>query len=457
MTFTVAVPEAVAGELFEALSVADETAWTFVARQALDGSLLLARELRPVPTEAYVERGPRRLRISSSGFMPAFASAASDELSVPVFVHTHPGGGPAPSELDDGVDASLRDLALSRTGRSAYASLIVAGTADRPAVSGRFWRSSAANVEQLDRLRAAGPHLRTVLSDRTDRPRPAEMFDRHIRAFGADGQGLLSQLSVGVVGAGGTGSPIIEQLARLGVGRIVVVDHDTVDETNLTRIHQSTRADVGRLKVDVARDSAQSYGTGTVVEAIAEKGLSSTVIQRLAGCDLIFGCTDDNAGRLVLSKLAYHYLVPVIDCGVKVSAADGHVHGVHGRVTVIAPGTPCLNCRGQIDMGLVAAEMMDAEERARRTAEGYVAGLEDHAPAVVPFTTMTSAIAVNEMLGRLFGYAVEPLPGQLHIGMHDRSIRSQGRPAMANHYCQDPSKWALGDTTPPLGITGLQG
>jgi molybdopterin/thiamine biosynthesis adenylyltransferase len=390
------------------------------------------------------------------GFMPAFTAAARDAATIPVFIHTHPRMTPRPSELDDAVDEALCALAESRTGRAGYAAIIVGGTPAAPRVTGRIWRTTE-NFEPLDRLRAAGPCLRTLLADdrRGDGP-PAAMFDRQVRAFGPEGQRLLRALTIGVVGCGGTGSPTVEQLARLGVGRLLVVDDDTVDHRNLTRIHQSVQADVERLKVDVARDSAEAFGTGTVVEAIAEKAVTDAVIRRLASCDLIFGCTDDHAGRLVLSKLAYHYLVPVIDLGVQVDVGDGRVRGVHGRVTFAAPGYPCLECRGQVDLRLAAAEQMDPEERRRQAAEGYVPGLGDAAPAVVSYTTATSATAVTELTARVFGFGDEPPPGQLLLGLHDRSVRAAGRPARAGHYCTDPDRWGLGDTDPPLGIAGIR-
>lgn len=456
MSVTFALPEAVFDELCAALACENETAWIGVARVALDGRLLLMSALHAVPEDAYEERGPRRMRITSRGFMPAFTAAARDEAAMPVFVHTHPRMAPRPSELDDTVDGLLCALAESRVGRAGYASIIVGGTKPAPRVTGRIWRSADA-CEPLDRLRAAGPHLRPLLADdREGEGPPAAMFDRQVRAFGPEGQRLLRALTIGVVGAGGTGSPTVEQLARLGVGRILVVDDDRVDRRNLTRIHQSVESDIGRLKVDVARDSAEAFGTGTIVEAIPEKAISAEVIHRLAACDLVFGCTDDHAGRLVLSKLAYHYLVPVIDLGVQVDVGDGNVRGVHGRVTCAAPGYPCLECRGQVDLRLAAAEQMNPEERARQAEEGYVPGIGEAAPAVVPYTTATSSTAVTEMTARLFGFGEEPPPGQLLLGLHDRSVRAAGRPARPGHYCTDPAQWGKGDTNPPLGIIGIR-
>lgn len=456
MSFTFAVTESAFDELRAALGLGIESAWTTTARVAVDGELLLSTDVRAVPDDAYAEREAVRMRIRSHGIVPAFTAAARDETTIPVFIHSHPGVAPTPSPLDEVVDTELRALARARTRRGGYASVIVGGTPSAPRVSGRLWRGEDDSPETLDRVRACGPHLGILLAeDRDAADPPAAIFDRHVRAFGHGGQRLLQALTIGVVGAGGTGSPTVEQLARLGVGRIVVSDDDTVDSTNLTRIHQARETHIGRFKVDVARESGESYGTGTIVDAVPEKAISVAVIRRLAACDIVFGCTDDHAGRLVLSKLAYHYLVPVIDCGVQVDVADERIRGVLGRLTFVGPGMPCLQCRGQVNLAIAAAEQMDPDERARRAAEGYVPGIGDHAPAVVAFTTTIAGIAVSEMLARLFGFGTEPPPGQLLIRLHDRKIHAAGRPSAADHYCTDPARWGLGDTTPPLGLAGI--
>lgn len=66
--------------------------------------------------------------------------------------------------------------------------------------------------------------------------------------FGARGQAVLREMAVAVVGAGGGGSLLVQMLGHLGIGRIVVIDYDVVDETNLSRIVGAGPGDVGRLK-----------------------------------------------------------------------------------------------------------------------------------------------------------------------------------------------------------------
>src|SRR5438105_1196211 len=88
--------------------------------------------------------------------------------------------------------------------------------------------------------------------------------DRQGRAFGKETQALLSRLHVGVVGTGGTGSAVYEQLVRLGVGRVLAIDEQTLTDTNVTRVHGSGLGDVGMAKAAIAQRHAEQIGTGTV-------------------------------------------------------------------------------------------------------------------------------------------------------------------------------------------------
>ena len=120
----------------------------------------------------------------------------------------------------------------------------------------------------------------------------------------------------------------------------------------------------------------------------------------------------------------------------------------------MVPGEPCLICRGQVDPRLAAEEMMDPDARRALAGEGYARGAEGPAPAVVAFTTGTSALALSDVLGRLLGYA-EYASTQLLLRFHAQSIARAGRGAVDGHFCVNPAEWAQGDTTPVLGIVGL--
>lgn len=177
--------------------------------------------------------------------------------------------------------------------------------------------------------------------------------------------------------------------------------------------------------------------------------------RQLLGCDIVFGCTDDNAGRLVLSRLASYLLTPVIDCGVLLSSnPDGELTGINGRVTILSTGQACLICRGRIDLQRAAAELLTPDERLRLEDEGYAPALARTEPAVVTFTTLVAATAVSELLERLVGYGPKVRPSEILLRCHEREISTNEALPVEGHYC-DPlrGKIGIGMTKPFLEQT----
>jgi molybdopterin/thiamine biosynthesis adenylyltransferase len=177
------------------------------------------------------------------------------------------------------------------------------------------------------------------------------------------------------------------------------------------------------------------------------------VARALSSHDLIFGCTDDNAGRLVLSRLATYFLTPVIDIGVLLSSGEGgQLTGIDGRVTILSPGSACLVCRDRVDLARAAAELKTPEERKRLEDEGYAPALGGTEPAVVAFTTMVAAMAVNELLERLIGYGIDARPSEVLLRLHDREISGNCAQPRDSHYCNSSQgKWGAGEEQPFLG------
>jgi molybdopterin/thiamine biosynthesis adenylyltransferase/proteasome lid subunit RPN8/RPN11 len=449
MEVRIAATERLWEELRLALNEEEESAAVLLAGRAEEPgriTLCLNRAIW-IPREAYALRRADEMKIRSEGWMPALAAAAAGNWQ-PIFFHTHPGADPRPSHHDHQVARGLAPVFGARTGKP-YASLILGGSAASPRFTGTL------GADPVHRLRVVGDRIRLFASaDRSPGgdAGSAASFDRQIRAFGRDGQGLLKRLRVGVVGAGGTGSAVFEQLVRLGVSEIVLIDDDEVSATNLTRIHGSTMADVGKPKVDVLAASARDIGLGTVVETRCAKVTERGAFEVLRGCDVVFGCTDDNVGRAVLSRLAYHYCTAVIDLGVVISAAEDEVRSLDARVSVMTPGTPCLFCRGRIDPYRLREEQLPEDEREGLAEEGYARGLADPDPAVITYTTMTAAFAVDEMLQRLFGYGEETPSSEILIRPPRREVRRLAGAPVGAHFCVDPDVLGRADREPPLGI-----
>lgn len=175
--------------------------------------------------------------------------------------------------------------------------------------------------------------------------------------LGATSEQDLRRAKVGVIGLGGGGSHVVQQLAHLGVGNYVLVDPDTIDETNLNRLVAGTLEDVkrGMLKVDIAERVIRA------VVAEANIGTHATqwqeVSRELQTCDVLIGCLDAVAAKDQLDKFCQRFLIPYIDIGMDVHKL-GTGFLISGQVVLVTPGSPCLRC-----MGLVTEEALAQEAR----------------------------------------------------------------------------------------------
>ena len=452
MTFSIALAASDWDRLVETLERPVETAGVLIARAAEtpDGWLLLVREVRFVPESAYRVREPYRLEIASPGYVPALGAAHADG-SVAVFFHSHPGGDPEPSELDRGVNKQLESVFRLRTHQPLYCSLILGGIKARPSFTGTLTSDELPEAAALSRIRVVGDQY--LILTRDDDAKDAQYLrrlDRQIRAFGSEGQRLLSTLHVGVVWLGATGSAVCEELLRLGVGQLTLLDDDVVEESNLSRIHEAGLSDVGTPKVQLFRARAREISPTAQVHAHQERLRSESACRRLVACDVVFGCTDDAFGRGVLARLAYWYLIPVIDMGFIIDVRQNSVHGLFGRVTVLQVGNACLLCRGRLSPQDIALEAMSPAERQLRAAEGYAPGLGEPDPSVVSYTTLIGSLAVSEMLSRLF-IPVREAPSELLVRVVERSISRNRTAGKDGHFCVDKHQWGLGDEHPMLG------
>ncbi len=412
---------------------------------------MLARQILWVSEEAYQLRSSSKLSISSEGYVYSLAAAEADQ-AVPIWVHTHPGrkSTPTPSKCDEFVDRQLADVFRLRSGSNFYGALVLAMAGSWLSFSGHI-ESQDLRIE-IDRIWVTGRRLVLAINASAISRPISRDFDRNIRAFGGQIQRMLGDLCVAVVGCGGTGSSVIEQLARLGVRNFILFDHKALTDSNVTRVYGSSRSDVGRPKVDVLADHVARIAPDAQVVTQKAAINEESAARQLLDADVVFGCTDDNSGRLVLSRVASYLMTPIIDCGVLLSSGDGGgIEGIDGRVTLLGPGMSCLVCRGRIDFLRAAAESLPTAERQLRIDEGYAPALVGIEPAVVTFTTSVASAAVSELLERLIHFGPEPAPSEILLRMHEREISTNDQQPLAGHYCHpDAGKLGFGNAEPFL-------
>lgn len=405
MTFPEEQHEALMGYLFEDSSVEQAAYLLCGLSQTGEETRFLVRKVVPVDKDVLQEQTRTSLSIPSSSFVPVLQEASEGKECF-FMVHSHPTGYEHFSTKDDEEEPKLIRSAYARIDGGIHGSLIFS---NQNKISARIWLQHGEELihKPVSMIRVVGQRykfIQPINAPYLENALPEQFFDRQVRAFGRDLQNLLGNLHVGVVGCGGTGSAVIEQLARLGVGKITVVDDDEVEDTNISRIHHSGIGEVGRLKVQVMENMVRQIGFGAGIRAIARKVIYESTARELRNCDLLFGCTDDHAGRAVLNELSIHYCIPFIDMAVLVDSRSGILSSVLGRITVVRPKVGCLNCRGRVKPEMVAAELMAPELRAQRIRDGYAPELQEKDPAVVTFTTAVASQAVMEALHLLTGF-----------------------------------------------------
>ncbi len=160
-----------------------------------------------------------------------------------------------------------------------------------------------------------------------------ERYCRNQQSLSNDNQLRLLRSHVAIIGLGGLGGTVTEILARIGIGRLTLVDGDRFDESNLNRQLLSSPANIGKLKAETAKLRVQEINPAVEVHPIAEFfGVDNgeTILQ---GTQLAIDCLDTIADRFVLEECCRKVAIPLV------SAAIG---GSSGQATVIFPEDPGL-------------------------------------------------------------------------------------------------------------------
>ncbi len=163
-------------------------------------------------------------------------------------------------------------------------------------------------------------------------------YSRHLimPEVGIEGQQKLKQAGVLLIGAGGLGSPLGLYLAAAGVGRLGIVDFDKVDFTNLQRQIIHGTEDVGRLKVESARERIQSVNPEVEVKTVNVRLSKENVLDLVAGYDIVIDGTDNFPTRYLVNDACVFQKKPNI---------YGSIFRFDGQATVFYPFKgPCYRC-----------------------------------------------------------------------------------------------------------------
>lgn len=334
------------------------------------------------------------------------------DVDTVIDVHTHPFclGGAAFSGIDDDDEIAFHRWLTDTLDDVQYASIVLS----RSDYAARLWE----RADGQPRPREAEVKTQVVAEGwpsaaSAQLPKPVETaFDpengllaRTVLALGLDTlRVMMHGQRLAILGLGGLGSVIAENLIHTGFQELDLIDPDRVEMTNLNRIVGAYHRDAVKnsLKVDVVRRHLQRINPMAKVGAYAYAVQDDAVLPILAQADWMVVATDNQSSRFKAQEIALRFGVPLISSGVNITVADGQITDMSGEVIVARSGDGlCLNCLGRINPTIVAAEQHKADflghELVRR---GYVEGPDVKEPAVKTLNAILGALTVDVLVNQ---------------------------------------------------------
>ena len=230
-------------------------------------------------------------------------------------------------------------------------------------------------------------------------------FERQERLFTKEGQMKIEKTSVSIIGVGGIGSHIAQQLAFLGVDKFYLIDSDILETTNMNRFIGGKYDDaISRLlKIDIAERLIRSINPKAQIFKISKNLLSEMAITSIINSNFAFGCVDNDGPRLVLTEICSAYNIPYMDLSTEI-LTQGQVD-FGGRVQFCYDGNGCLMCYDELDQDEIT-EYLENPEQKRDRKEIYGIKREDlmdSGPAVVSLNGLIASLALIEFMIHVTG------------------------------------------------------
>ena len=264
-----------------------------------------------------------------------------------------------------------------------------------------------------------------------------ERFARQITLFGKEGQDKFRAASVAIVGIGGLGTHVVQQLALLGVGRLTLIDSEELDTTNRNRYVGAWHTDPipGSRKVDLADRLVKLIDPDIKVDKVPDSFVSNDGFRAIIGSDYVFGCLDSEGARLILNELCAACARPYLDLASDVVPGDPPNYG--GRVCVASDGNGCIVCWSLLDTEEAQADLAGPSERRNRDAiygvDRQVLGRSG--PSVVSINGVVASLGVTEFMVGVTGLRA---PKRLitYYGHMGRLTTPTEEPASDCYYCK---------------------
>lgn len=366
-----------------------------------DRDTLFLRHLLELPETAYLPGAPHGAAWSGSAMIPAITMAVEETLGIVLFhAHRH-GGVPRLSDDDRRSAERLIPMFKARVPARSHGSVVLSRSHASGIVNMPGQSVSRTKID-VRWLGASITDWRISPSRRSD-PDTAEDFARQLAVVSEDGQRTLANARVAVIGLGGGGSHVVQQLAHLGVGEIIGVDGDRAAKTNRHRLVGMTRLDLWlrRRKTTIMRRMVKQVGLSRRCLTIEECVPEPAALTAVQTADVIVGCLDNLHSRADLQELSSRFLIPYVDVGVNIRAIqdpepDGPRVTIGGNVLTLIPGGFCMWCAGFLSREKLDAELTGPNRNYFENRGGEA--------QVISLNGVVASQAVTEVLQLLTGF-----------------------------------------------------
>lgn len=357
---------------------------------------LIVRDVILVPHNQ-CHREPDFLRWPGMAIENAIDAAAVDDLSL-ILLHSHPGGYFAFSQQDDRSDQNTIPSIFQALGPLHGTAVMVPTGEIRARVYGPDMKARI-----IELVMVASDNIHLWWSDGTFRQRPM--------AFSSKSRDEMNRLTAAIIGTSGTGSIVVEQIARLGFGRIILIDFDKIEKKNLNRILNAGTANIGEFKVDVLARAIASHRGDDVAAAMPTTILDREAVLQASQADFLFSCVDSKEGRQIADLIASAFLIPLFDVGVTIPTRrvgnDIAIFDVCARIDYVRPGGPTLADRSVYTQESLRAEYLkrtSPERYQEELAAGYIKGSPEEAPSVISLNMRASSDLILEFIARIYPF-----------------------------------------------------
>lgn len=383
--------------------------------ELVNGVLIIkAVEIRTPENGDYNSQSSHHLDVKKDFVYSALAEIQNrDDLDCLIDVHTHPfaKGHVAFSGVDNRDEKQFHGWLSENFEGIHYASVVFS----QDEYSARVWtREGFRSTPSTAMVKAMSAYECIPSSDANYSRTTIDSvsFDgiqnRTMLALGVD---TMKKITIGqkvcVVGVGGLGSVISEHLIHQGFNDLTLIDHDSLEVSNLNRIVGASYEDaiLGRKKVDVIAEHLSKINPEARVRALPIDVFSKEAEETIALSDWVIVGTDNHSSRFQVQELGLKYYVPFISAGVNITVKNAGVEDVSGEVITVRPGDClCLSCLGRLNQIQIAGEMHPEKEvRDGLVTGGYVSGSVVKEPAVKTLNTVVATMAVDVLLNLYTG------------------------------------------------------